>query len=149
MKEKMEQILRQFDTDRDVLSVIPWGNGHINRSYLVTMNSGKRYILQRINSSVFQDVDGLMDNIVKVTSYLKKQIQKEGGDPDRETMTVISTVDGRSYWRDAEGSAWRLYTCVEHIITYEKAEDTDTMYQGGLAVGRVQALLADFPVEEL
>ncbi|MCD8069021.1 MAG: aminoglycoside phosphotransferase family protein [Lachnospiraceae bacterium] len=143
------QIINQFDTGQQARSAILWGNGHINRSFLATMESGERYILQRINSAVFQDVDGLMDNIVSVTSFLRERIQREGGDPKRGTLTVIPSMDGRPYWKDEEGFAWRLYANVERTVTYEKAEDENVMYQGGLAVGQFQALLADFPVEEL
>ena len=37
--------------------------------------NGKKYILQEINSTVFKNVDGLMNNIEKVTNYLKEKIR--------------------------------------------------------------------------
>ena len=54
-----------------------------------------RYILQRINTNTFTDPDGLMENIVGVTDYLRSIIEKNGGDAARETMTVLRTKEGK------------------------------------------------------
>ena len=48
--------------------------GIINDTFVVTDKNGKKYILQEINSTVFKNVDGLMNNIEKVTNYLKEKI---------------------------------------------------------------------------
>ena len=72
-----------------------YGNGHINDTYIVESNP--RYILQRINTSIFRNPDELMDNIENVTSFLREKITAEGGDPERETLTVVNTAAGKNY----------------------------------------------------
>ena len=42
----------------------PYGSGHINDTFLVVAD--KRYILQRMNTSIFPDPDGLMKNILHI-----------------------------------------------------------------------------------
>ena len=56
--------------------------------------------MQRINTEIFTDVDGLMNNILGVTSYLREKITERGGNSDRETLTVIKTKAGAPYYRD-------------------------------------------------
>ena len=65
---------------------------------LVVTDSGKRYILQQINNTIFEDVDALMENIIAVTGHIAKN------DPDpRHVLTLVPTVDGKAYYKDAEG----------------------------------------------
>ncbi|MCD7752183.1 MAG: aminoglycoside phosphotransferase family protein [Lachnospiraceae bacterium] len=146
---KLKQIAERFETGGKAVAVEPCGNGHIHTTYLVAFSSGEQYILQSINTSVFKDVDGLMDNIVKVTSFLRRRLEEQGKDVNRGTLTVIRAADGRPYLTDENGQAWRLYTNVNHVVTYEQADSPEVMYQAGLAIGRFQAFLADFSVGEL
>ena len=70
----------------------PWGNGHINDTYIMTLRQGgieRRYSLQHMNRAVFTDPVSLMDNILHVTEYLKDQIREQGGDPHRETLDFV------------------------------------------------------------
>ncbi len=146
---QLKRIVESFEISGEAVLIRPCGNGHINTTYLAVFSSGEQYILQSINTAVFRDVDGLMDNIVRVTSFLHERLKEQGGDENRGTLTVIPALDGRPYLADENGQVWRLYTNVNHVVTYEKADSTDLMYQAGLAVGRFQALLADFSVEGL
>ena len=64
-----------FSTQTDAVSVKPYGNGHINSTFLVTAHSGKRYILQKVNGRVFKNPEQVMQNIIKVTEYLRQHVQ--------------------------------------------------------------------------
>ncbi len=83
-----KELMNQFQAEGEVVSVEPYGSGHINHTYLANMNDGKKYILQGINTTIFKNTDELMENILNVTSYLRKEIESTGGDPARETLTV-------------------------------------------------------------
>lgn len=148
MEEKKE-LLKHFRLEGEVESVKPHGSGHINNTFLVTTNGERKYILQRINTDIFHDTDGLMENIVNVTSYLRERIIQAGGDPERETMTVIPTTDGRDYHIDTEGNHWRIYLSIEHIVSLDRAENAEQFYASGFAFGRFQAQLADYPAATL
>lgn len=143
------ELLEHFMLEGEVTGVKPHGSGHINHTFLVTTDGVKKYILQRINTDIFHDTDGLMENIVNVTSYLRKKIVQAGGNPQRETMTVIPAKDGKYYYTDADGNDWRVYLLIEHIISLDQAENAEDFYASGLAFGRFQAQLADYPAETL
>lgn len=143
------EILQHFKLEGGIVDVTPHGSGHINHTFLATTDGDKRYILQRINTDIFHDTDGLMENIVNVTSYLRDRIIQAGGNPERETMTVIPTKDGKYYYTDTDGSNWRVYLLIEHIISLDQPQNTEEFYASGLAFGRFQAQLADYPAKTL
>ena len=128
-------------------SFAPSGNGHINDTYA---SDDGRYILQHINTSVFTDPDGLMENIVNVTEFLKKKISAAGGDPMRETLTVLPSLAGGNYVIAQDGRAYRMYTLIGDTKTVEMDNKTpEDMYQAGIGFGRFQKQLADYPAETL
>lgn len=146
---EMKNILSNFLIEQDIVSVEAYGSGHINRTYLVTAASGKKYILQGINTSIFKNTAELMENILGVTSYLRKEIIKNGGNPERETLTVILTGDGKSYYTEDNGDTWRMYHFIEDAVTFDQVESKEDFYESAKAFGNFQAMLADYPAETL
>lgn len=140
----LNEIVLQFPVEGKPVSCERYGCGHINVTYLVVTDCGHRYILQKINSHIFKDVDGLMGNIVAVTRHL----QKKASDP-REAMTVIFTNDGKPYYFDGEEGYYRLYEFVEGSICLQAPETVEDFYQSAVGFGHFQELLADFPAEQL
>ena len=147
--EEIRGILNKFRLADEVVDIKPHGSGHINHTFLVTTGSGKRYILQRINTDIFHNTAELMENIMHVTAHLREKIVCAGGDPERETMTVIPTTDGAAYYSDAQGQDWRVYLCIEHITTLDRVEQAADFCESGRAFGHFQAMLADYPAQTL
>lgn len=130
-----------------------YGSGHINDTYLLIMQqkdgSVIKYILQRMNHQIFKNPEQLMANIMGVTAHLRKKIIENGGDPDRETLNVVMTKDGKSFYKDEEGLYWRVYNFIEGATSYDKVEKPDDFYQTALTFGNFQRLLADYPAHTL
>ncbi|MBR2338894.1 MAG: aminoglycoside phosphotransferase family protein [Clostridia bacterium] len=141
------QIANLFALDQTALSAEPYGCGHINDTYCV-YGSDKRYILQRINHNVFKDVPALMDNMHRVTSFVKQQVLARGGDPDRECLQLIPTVDGEPYLT-LDGNYYRMFVFVENTLSVQTVENPVHLYYSAVAFGRFQQLLAAFPADTL
>ena len=139
----LHKVVRQFALAE---SIAPYGNGHINDTYCV---GTPRYILQRINTNIFKDPDGLMENIENVTAFLRKKIQAAGGNPDKETLTVIKTVDGKNCYKYDDSNVFRMYIFIENTKSIENDKSYDDLYEAGIGFGRFQRMLEDFPVELL
>jgi len=90
-----------------------------------------------------------MQNVERVTSHLRKKIIAAGGDPDRETLNLIPTVDGKTFYRTQDGSYWRAYVFIEGAQTYEAVENLDHVYNASKAFGKFQKLVSDFPPGQL
>lgn len=147
------EALINFQIEGMVMKSVRYGSGHINDTYLLTLRKDDdtegRVILQRMNKSVFTDPVGLMENIQGVTSFLRKKIIENGGDPDRETLNVIPAKDGKPYFIDSEGQYWRGYIFIEDATSYDQVEKAEDFYQSAIAFGNFQCLLADYPAETL
>lgn len=138
------EILSHF---MDRTEVRPFGNGHINDTYLV--EGEPRFVLQRINTSVFKEPAQVMENISLVTEFLKRKIALAGGNPDNEALTVVPTKDGKLFYEDADGNAYRVYRFIEGAKSFEFAETPEIFAASAKAFGRFQRQLADFPAAKL
>ena len=144
MDKQFQEILANFN-----LSLNPdaYGNGHINDPYIV--HSQPDYILQRINKKVFTNPPAVMENIQGVTEFLRRKIIAEGGDPDRETLNLIMTVDGQPYYHHTDGEYYRVYKFIDHAVSYDLVENPMQLYHAARAFGKFQNMLADYPAEKL
>ncbi len=150
--EKKMEAAAAFDLRGQIRSCERYGSGHINDTFLLVCGEegeDRRYILQRMNHQVFRDIPGLMQNIKGVTTFLRHQIQKDQGEPDRETLNLVPTREGKDYYQDSSGNFWRMYLFIEGASCYNVVEKPEDFYQSGKAFGRFQRLLADFPAREL
>ncbi len=131
----------------------PYGNGHINDTFLLRYetadHSEKKYILQRMNHDIFRNPPLLMENIVHVTDHLRGIIRSRGGDPERETLNVLKTRDGASFFRDSGASYWRVFPFIERSVCLEKVRNAKDFYDSAVAFGSFQKMLADFPAGTL
>ena len=148
----VENIVYSFDIEGRVVDYVPFGNGHINETKLVTVdNGGKKvqYVLQRINKNVFKSPEQLMENYVGVTKFIRKKIEDMGGDPLREVINAIPAKNGKPYVIDEEGQYWRLLVYVTDSMSYDKVERPEQFYDSAVSFGDFQYMLSDYPAETL
>ena len=139
-QKKLFEIASHFALEGEIASIEALGEGFINDTFVVkTAGSTPDYILQRKNHIVFPDVPGMMDNIKAVTEHIKAKVT----DPMRETLTVVPATDGKLYHKDGE-NYWAVCIFIPDTVTYDRADSTALAYQGGVGIGRFQALLSDF-----
>lgn len=148
---ELETVIEKFDFTGELKSYAPHGNGHINTTYAVEFDdngTNHRYILQRVNNCVFKDVDSLMENIVNVTTFLRKKIVERGGNPERETMNIVKTKKGKSYLKDDDGY-YRAFLFVKDSAFFDAVDSAETFKKSGIAFGKFQKLLSDYPASTL
>ncbi len=152
MAEEISSVVKHFAAEGEFIYGEAYGCGHINDTYAVYFKredrSPVRYILQRINTAIF-DAEELMKNIKLVTDFLKKKIENEGGDPERNTLSIIPTKEGALYYRDKEGNCFRMYLFIEDTITYQSAANVTVSKNAGRAFGHFQKQLSDFDAKKL
>jgi len=150
-RENMSQVLdiaNRFKLEGRPISAEVHGEGHINDTFLVKTDAGKNYILQRINTSIFKNADALMSNVILVTDFLKEKIAGAGGDPLRETLSVIYTKDDKPLYKEGN-DCWRVYNFIDGAVTIQTCENEEQFYASACAFGHFQKLLADFPADTL
>ncbi len=143
MEAIVSHVLSRFGIEGCLQSLQPIKTGHINQTYVATVD-GKPYTVQTINTYVFPDAEGVMENILAVTEHLRKKVVARGGDPEREVLRFYPGADGKGYWQDSEGKCWRVYDYIDDAVTYSLAEDLQILTDAGRAFGNFQKELADF-----
>ena len=143
MNDVLQAVLKRFQLDSEPVACEKYGCGHINVTYLAVTDSGRRYILQKINESTFRDVAGLMDNITRVTEHLHRKLSEP-----RSALTLIPTLCGSNYIQDETG-AWRVYDFVENSLCLQQPETDADFYQSAVGFGNFQQQMGDFPAETL
>ena len=146
-------ILNHFQFQGEFHNILPYGDGHINDTFLALFyepNVGtNRYILQRINQEVFENPEAVMVNMVLVTEHIYQQILASGGDPTRKTLTIIPTVDGESCYISPSDDYWRLTRFIPGAQTFLRAQSPQHYYQAAYAFGEFLSLLSDFPISQI
>lgn len=150
---EIDGVIARFAIKGRLVEKQPYGNGHINDTFLLryeTQGGGeKKYILQRMNHTIFKNPRQLMENVVHVTEYLRERILAQGGDAERETLNVIRTEKGEPYETDSSGNYWRVFLFIEGTICFEKVACEKDFYDSGAAFGNFQRLLAGYPAGSL
>lgn len=140
------EIIEQFQISGAPERIKLFGDGHINKTYKVSTREvdEKDYLLQKINHKVFPDVNALMDNIYKVTSYIKK---KPSSDHQR-VLSIIPTLNDQFFY-EGTGGYWRVFPFLGDARSYEKAETEEQAFEAAKMFGSFLKDLSDFPPREL
>ena len=143
----LKEIVSHFDTEGTTFEIKPLGNGLINDTYIIRTVEADApdYVMQRINHSIFTDLDCLMDNIEAVTNHLRKKHEEAGEtDIDRKVLHFINVPEtGKKYYFDGE-NYWRIMTYIPRSATFETV-DAKYSNLAGQAFGKFKAMLADIP----
>lgn len=139
----MKEAIFRFPTEGRPISCKQIKSGHINETYLITTDTGAKYILQWINRYVFPNVDALMNNMSAISRFLRGR----GG--DMAMIRYMDTLDCRSYYDDGQGGCWRSYRFVDNSICLQRPECPEDFLECARAFGHFQYALRDFPVQGL
>jgi len=140
-------IISQFSISGTFIKAERFGSGLINDTYLCEFREGgavRKYILQRINTSVFTHPEQVMRNVEAVTTHIVKRLRAEGVvDPYAVTPALINTRSNRSFLHDDQGAYWRMFHFIETGMVFDTVQNRRHAYEIGRGVGRFQALVSD------
>ena len=148
----IQEVLSAYDFPATMLGAVRYGQGHINDTFCVICQPQEgdaiRFILQGLSSAAFPRPAELMENFVDITSYLREKVIANGGDPLRETLSLVKTRDGKDFYTDANGKVWRLTPFIEGTECYQAA--TPELFEASArCFGRFQYMLQGYPAETL
>lgn len=143
-----DQVFKAFFPGNEQIVCETFGTGHIHETFLISLpNNGEQYILQKINHSIFKQVDLLQENIEKITAHIRKELMKKAGsDSEKQAIEVFKTNDGKAYFQDENQEFWRCFYFIPKSKTYDQISNPDLAYQAGKALGEFIKLLDNFPL---
>ena len=148
----LDEVLNAYDFPATLVGAVRYGQGHINDTFCVICQPQEgdavRFILQGLSLAAFPHPDELMENFIGITSYLRNKIVAAGGDPQRETLRLVQTRDGKDYFTDKSGKVWRLTPFIENTDCFQSA--TPELFEASArAFGRFQYMLQGYPADTL
>jgi hypothetical protein len=145
MDQNFNKISSHFLIKELVVSITLFGEGHIHDTYLVETNDHQPdYILQKINHNVFRNIPGMMQNIEAVTKHIRFKLKGLAGhNPDMESLTLVYTKEGQSFYKDENDECWRIYVFIPDTFSLQGIADISQAFEAGKAIGFFQAMLAD------
>src|SRR5579862_2733065 len=148
-ESQLQDISKQFQIYGEILHAETCKIGHINETYSATYDQGGarvRYIHQKINQTVFKDPPSVMENVLRVTTHLRRKLETlQANHITRRCLTIVPTRDGNSFYRDRAGEYWRTFVFVEGVETFESVHSPAQALEAGKAFGLFQSLLVDLP----
>jgi Ser/Thr protein kinase RdoA (MazF antagonist) len=112
-----------------VRTVTPVGRGLLHATYRA-VTAGGEFVVQRLHDAI---PDSAIDDMRVVTAYLVSC--------GLQVPSLVPTLDGRPFARDASGGRWRVYPWLPgHVV--ESLPDSAMARQAGRLVGRLHKHLA-------
>lgn len=136
-------IVGRFDLPAPADSVEPYGDGLINTTFLVTAGD-TRYILQRINDSVFPEPGRIMSNLSVLAGHVAAH-----ADPGLRIPALIAARDGRPFARDGGGGFWRLMEFIPDTWGLVRIDNLGQAREVGRILGRFHVLVSDLSPDRL
>ena len=143
----ISHVFSQFDTRGTFGCAQPLGEGLINDTYLV--RTAERcccdYVLQRINTGIFSNVDMLQNNIMAVTRHIRHKLEAAGEhDIDRKVLTCVGlkNSDKTYYYDEVSGEYWRMTVFIPGADSFNVV-NLALSRDAGMAFGHFQEMLVD------
>jgi thiamine kinase-like enzyme len=147
MVDKLKHIVSQFEVDATIVNISPLHSGHINDTYLVTTNTSNSFVLQKLNSYVFKDVIGLIDNKIKISQFITERIKS--GDLNLLSPEFYKCKTGDFYVKDEADAFWNLQNYIPNAITFDKAPNAQVVFEAGKLYGSFLTLTDNVPTKEI
>lgn len=148
-KNALLAIATQFSFKGSVAEISPLGEGHIHATYLVS-GAEQAYVLQQFNHKVFPQPYEVAENILMVARHMKDRLQKSNvSDFWRRYLPPIPLKNREATLLKEGNSYWRMFPYIQHSYVLQTAENSGQAYEAAKLVGRFQALLSDFPIQDL
>lgn len=141
----LKNIAEHFEIQGKITNIEHINKGYINHTYKVETisenNNIHKYILQRINTDVFPDVDALLSNFQLTTAHLIERLDMPGRHERGTVQTLRNTKDGKPCFKDSSG-VWRMMSYFDDVYSLDIPEDPEVFYYAGVAFGRFIKVLA-------
>jgi hypothetical protein len=129
------------------------GSGNINDTYLVSVgdNLKTKFVMQRINTQVFQQPELVMQNMRTLTEHVHERLTCDPLDPNClwQVPEVLLTPSGQDHWLDEHGQFWRAMSFIEASESFDTIPDMRHASEIGYALGMFHRLVSDLPPDQL
>jgi Ser/Thr protein kinase RdoA (MazF antagonist) len=142
------EIAARFRLGGELDSMEHLGRGHIHDTWVSRVRTAagpRRFVHQRLNRDVFPDPAKVMENVARITAHVRHRVAREGGDPERGSLTLVPTADGAPFHESPDGQCWRTYRYIEGTTHHDGVAPPRIVAEAARAFARFQRRVADMP----
>ncbi|WP_297794488.1 aminoglycoside phosphotransferase family protein [uncultured Eudoraea sp.] len=132
-------VLTHFSIEPKDYTIQPLRQGYINDTFTLLHDGVPSYILQRLNTKVFSNIDVLMQNIDHALPYLN--------DKNYYGISLIKTTDDQPYLKTNNSEYWRMLTMVPNSIAFNTTQDENIALEAGKIIAKFHSLLQEAPLD--
>lgn len=137
-------IANAFQLGGRIRDIRPYGQGLINDTFVVTIETGHRAILQRINRHAFPHPEHIMENLRTLVNHIRRrQSNSKAATRELSLPEIFTSHSGNDFVVDSEGGFWRALGFIENTRALETITNTTQAEEVGFALGRFHALIHD------
>ncbi len=147
----IREICELFDVRGKFVECKEISTGNVNGTFSVDYineQEKSQYVIQHINKFAFKNPPEVMQNIVRVTSHIRKKLND--AEEQKGVLKVYTAKQsGLPYIIDDVGEYWRCYRFIKDSVTYDSCESLEMVKSVGCAFGEFQCALEDFDAKSL
>lgn len=132
-----DEIVEAYGFTSTTIKLHQIGSGHINRTYLLTHNDSTKFILQHINTNIFEDPNAIANNIKAVSDELKLN------HPNFLFPSPIPTKNGELMFKH-HNEHWRLLPFIADTIAFDALSEPQQAFEAAKQFGKLSRLLNNF-----
>lgn len=145
----LQAVADQFALAGPLSTIAPLGSGLVNDTYLVEAG-GQRYVLQRLNTAVFQQPELVMRNLQVLNRHVRRRLRQPPLPGRRWELPQLVPSRAAEPWHHCpQGGFWRMLTYVADAHCVEVIADRRQAHELGWGLGMFHQLISDLPVAEL
>lgn len=137
----LDQILELYGLHVNDYKITEFGSGLINHTWKVC--GSENYILQHINTGVFNNPEAIAQNVAMLQTYLKQT------EPGYLFVGPVKALSGEYMVKAGDGEYYRLFPFVENSVTITEIKNQKEAFEAALQFGKFTYLLRDFNLENL
>lgn len=135
-------MLGEYGFDTNDCSVEQFGSGLINHTWTVERN-GEKYILQKINDTVFKHPADIAHNIDLIGNHLSKKV------PEYFFTSPKKTISGKNFVYLKNNGYYRVFPFVKNSRSLTVVETPDQAYEAAKQFGKFTKLLSGIDIAAL
>jgi Ser/Thr protein kinase RdoA (MazF antagonist) len=125
--EAMKDILSQFGASPEGSRFEQTDQGLINTTYFVSFGKQRRYVLQKINETVFPNCDALFHNLERTLPHLSA--------PNYTQVEFHRTLGSELFHRTENNELWRLMSYLPGSKSFHHTSDKQIAFEAGRILG--------------
>lgn len=136
--EEIKLIYMNFEPIQPDFTCTQLNSGHINRTFKI-QNNRENYILQEINSSIFQNVNSIIQNGLILSEHLKSE------NYPHEILNHLPFSNGEFIWNNS----WRILNYIANSVSFEKVASSEQCYEAAKFLGEFHLYLQNLDASKI